>query len=230
MNIIKITLAIIFLLCSFSFAQAQSKWSAGYRTGLELVNFQMTTEDFTSENYIWHNQLFLARQLGNKFAMEATLSHTSKNYFGTSTSSLPEVDSFVNDVTQTKLALSIAGKYPILAKLKWSLYGQLGFTFVRTSNQYSNSSYKQGVANGHKNETENFITLFDRTFGGLGLDYNLSKRLYLTSTLNVYYKIDGITYPGNAYYNNWTANFLVGAGLKIWHSYPQNSYGKFRFS
>jgi hypothetical protein len=175
----------------------------------------MNKEDFETENHIWHNHLFLARRLGNKFVLEVALFHTNKNYFGTGTPDLPEVDSFVNDIKQTKLGLNIAGKYPFFTKPKWTLYGQLGFTFTRFSDKYSNSSYKQGVTQGHYNETENYITLFDRAFGGLGLDYSLGKRLYLTSNLNVYYKIDGVTYPGNAYYNNWAANVLIGAGLRI---------------
>jgi hypothetical protein len=37
----------------------------------------------------------------------------------------------------------------------------------------------------------------------------------LSSNLNVYYKSDGVTYPGNNYYKSWAASVLVGAGLKI---------------
>lgn len=95
------------------------------------------------------------------------------------------------------------------------LYGQMGFTFTRISDQYAKVAYKQGAALRYHNETRNAVSLFDLAFGGLALDYNLSKRLYVTSNLNVYYKINGLTSPGNDYYNNWTANVLLGAGLKI---------------
>jgi hypothetical protein len=214
MNIRSAIIVAIFVSIT-ALSHAQPKWSAGYRTGLELVNFQITTQDFARENTIWHNQLFLTRRLGNKFALEAALFNTNKKYFNTGHSNLTDVDSIVNSVKQTKLGLNVAAKYHFFIRPKWSLYGQLGFTFVRTSDQYSNTAYKQREVQRSYNETENNVILFDRTFGGLGLDFNLSKRLFLTSTLNVYYKIDGITYPGNAYYNKWAANFLVGAGLKI---------------
>lgn len=37
----------------------------------------------------------------------------------------------------------------------------------------------------------------------------------MSSNLNVYYKVFGVSSPGNDYYNNWAANVLTGAGLKI---------------
>jgi outer membrane protein W len=212
---IRTSIFIIILFVSALPSRAQSKWSAGYRTGLELVNYQLNKEDFEQENYIWHNQLFLTKRMGDKFALEATLFHTRKNYFATYPSGLTEIDSVVNDVTQTKLGLSIAGKYYFLTKSKWSLYGQSGFTFTRSSDQYANAAYKQRVLQQEYKETKNSVTLFDRAFGGLGLDYSLGKRVYLNTCLNVCYKIDGITSPGNPSYSNWAANALIGAGFRI---------------
>lgn len=118
-------------------AQAQQKWSVGYRTGLSQIDWNLDEHDFDSQNIRWNNQLFLTRSFGKRFEMELTLNHHTINTFD----SLLYFDATATSTTQQQkvnvITAGLSGKYYLIQKKGLGVYAQLGITAMKFFGQYN---------------------------------------------------------------------------------------------
>lgn len=222
MKRIVLVMALWSLVCLSKEAQAQHNWSAGYRTGLSQTDWNLDEHDFDGQNIRWNNQLFLTRSLGKRFEMELTLNHHTINTFD----SLIYFDGNTTSTTQQQkvnvITAGLSGKYYLIQKKGLGIYAQLGITALKSFGEYNSVVYTTGQPTKYYSGKENSpVSMLNTIFTGIGINYSLTRSIYLNANVQLSYKADGINngairwYSGNNNYNDWATGIYIGAAYRF---------------
>lgn len=209
--------AIILIFVTSIPCYAQNKWTAGYRTGLEIINLNINPHsDFKSNNLIWTNELFVDHKLGKRFEIEAGIRYGRKTYIDTGT--VYDAPEFMvaerQQVNQITLLVNI--KYHFIITQKYSLYCQAGTSAMRRIATLLTRYYNPNeVIKEYYSSTYSNTEWFNTFSTGAGINYNLYPRLQLNATLTADYNTYGRYYMATSSYNDWSAHLLIGIGYKL---------------
>jgi len=206
----------LLLICAYTSAQAQSGWSVGLRTGLELSNlFKVHPNLDYRDNMIWTNEAFITKKLSRRIEADAALRFNTKGDSDSTTMSGSDYrSSDISRVSQVSLQLTL--RYHVIVRPRYSLYGQLG-----TSVDYRTEK-TEGWHKGAFTETMfytshyRYMQYFERIHLGVGMNYLLTSRIYATATIMAGFK----TTPSFARmdvmgYSSWSGNILCGMGYRF---------------
>ena len=194
-------------------------WSVGYRSGIELLNLNLNSKkDFKENNAAWVNEIYATRMIGKHFEVEGNLRYWQKKYHNTSIYFDEPIGSGMSESTQyvNNLYLQLHLKYHFINRERYSFY-VLGGTSVRRTidklkEQRTNSTTDQTYSNIYIEP----LSIFSTLSAGLGLNYNINKRILISGTAILNYKTDqAMSMLNQGNYNNCSGNILLGIGYRF---------------
>jgi hypothetical protein len=192
------------------------KWSAGYRTGMELDNTRFNNNPIDNENLLWNNQLFLNRKIiGNLEAeVTATYNYKESNYIITDLWDGPELIKVRNRVSTLTMGLYL--RYNLYQKNNWRFFAQAGMGSYKSWNCYDGETLQtiNSTPAPFSGKESPRMVLAHTLEGGLGTSYSIGKRFYLNSILNVGYKTDGSSRLSEPT-TDFATSLFVGVGFRF---------------
>lgn len=211
----KILLTITVLLSFAPILQAQ-KWSAGYRSGIEIANVRFTNDPISHENLLWNNQLFFNRKIVGRLEAEVTAAYNYKrsNYITSGLLDGPELI-YTRNRTST-LTVGLYLRYFFYQKNNWRFFAQAGMGSYKSWNCYEGETLQtiNGTPSPFSGKESSPLVLAHTLEAGIGGSYNISKRFYLNTLLTVGYKTDG---PSRLSANStdYASSLYVGVGFRF---------------
>ncbi len=211
----KVTLSLVLILSVSSVLQAQ-KWSAGYRTGIELDNARLSDNPISHENLLWNNQLFVNRKIVGNLEGEVTATYNYKrsNHIMTSIWDGPELINRRNKTSTLNLGVYL--RYYLYQNKNWRFFTQAGIGSYKSWNSYEGEVLQtiNGTPDPFSGNESSRIILAHTLEAGVGASCNISKRLYLNSILNSGYKTDGSSRL-STHSTDFALSLYVGVGFRF---------------
>jgi len=206
-------------------AQSQTKWSAGYRSGIQVIEYNLNHNDFNSKNVAWVNEAFVARRLGRIFEVEAGLRLAAKSSKGTSGYlSSDYVTQY--EQTITHLTGSLVARAYFLRRGNFECYAQIGTSVLKS--YYSIDGTRTPVLTGNpetqfSDKSNDKLELFSAISPGVGFNYNLNRQFFVSLNLTASYKTDASDLNSSIYWatyaygmnNDWSSQALLGIGVRF---------------
>jgi hypothetical protein len=211
----KITLTVLLLLSLATILQAQ-KWSAGYRSGMALANARLNNDAVAHENLLWNNQLFLNRKIAGRLEVEITATYNYKKSSHITTGLFDGPDLIYTRNRTSTLTAGIYLRYFVYQNNNWRLFAQAGVGSYKSWNCYEGEALQtiNSTPSPFSGKETSPLVWAHTLEAGIGGSYNISKRFYLHSLLNVGYKTDGpVRMSANA--TDYTSALYAGAGFRF---------------
>lgn len=196
-------------------ASARKKWSTGIRTGIGLRHVNLTTEyDLKPINKKWQNQVFLTRTIGKKYELEIGLSYSQKTY---KSEYQDRTTGNITYYSQKEICINpavVIRYYAVLYK-KFSFYNQLGIEFMEPIVKSTSVTYYPNRPPKVSSDKYQSWPGPSTIFIGIGSNYTLSKKLYLTGQANLIYKSGYSTINGPDQVSDLSAISSIGIGYRF---------------
>jgi|GEM_PF-2312683 len=191
------------------------KWSLGARTGIEQLNTNLDEQDFKNRNLLWHNQVFLGRQLCRNFEIEAALGYSDHSISHTGEDWNHPGTLYAQKSREQNITLLLSARYYLFRTGRLGLFAQAGTTTLKTFSSYTSTVYTSRSApqtyNGEKGLP---LSLIDRFHAGLGFRCYASRRFFLTGHVNIYVKT-GASTAMTMNRSDWVSGLYLGCGFRL---------------
>lgn len=214
-RIIKINIILTLLLTISSITYARDKWSTGLRTGIALRHVNMSIHtDFKPYNQKWQNQIFLARTVGKRFELEISLSYSQKTSKGNYRNFITGDITYFDD-KETAINPGFTVRYYAIQYKNLSFFTQLGIEYIDPIIRQTSIYYLPNRA--PQVYTFKYETWLGPSalFAGMGSNYTLSKKLYVSGQINLKFKSGFTELRGQDEAADLAANTLVGIGYRF---------------
>jgi len=202
----KPTCLLFLSLLSGATALAQSKWSAGYRTGAEPIS----VGGFENKELRLNQQLFLSHRIYKNLEAEINFGYKNSvsNYYAGTTFDGPFY--YSNYTKSSTIEYGLGIRYFIMKKNGWSPYiigGVTGTTLFNKQSNFYTEEYTNVPIHAENKTTE--TSLFSKYYAGIGLNKSISKNWFLNVQTGLTYQYSGSDFT---YSNEYTPKFQLGIG------------------